>query len=371
MEKHVKKELVFNVNAMEKERIVSGKKPAKRQLTNRGIEPSNSSQHKSNSSFKRTARQVWMANLLAKQRTTELTIKPAENIENKELNVEVSARPPSVKRKGTPEIFPMSIEMRRTILLLGNLDLLPEEERFQQTDHTERQKMNKFKLTTRQRIIQPQRFLRGMKNVTDKKLTSPKEEACINDDNLFVEQDKISEETGFVDNDEQHDNAFEKSENENPSLEKEEMNGAEKMEGNSKRNKPSRVSSSHGHKKSSKNAWSKSMKIYQSVYTLSNPTRRTNFNRNYSNLRTPTARKYHCPSKSWQADESLELRNFPIRRAFSLGAGKAPITEEQLNNDGDITREGRTVGEIADDIQLRCSKWFEFRQKILKHRDEK
>lgn len=347
---------------MEKERISSAKVLTRRHLTSHGKDSTNGPEGQfKHKSFKSTARQVWMANLLKKKKTTE-SIKPVENIEKKDVNTELNARPPSVKRKGTPEIFPMSSEMKKTLLLLGNLDLLPEDERQQQqTAINGGEKTSKFRLKTRNKIIHPQRFLRGVRNVVNDKQCTVKEE-IVDDDKLTSSKDIIESETGIVDNGKHHDNT---SENHVHLSDEEEVESTDRKINGEKTNKSARdISKIHPEKRIS-NGWNNSFRKYQAVYTIANPTSKTNSTREFD-VRTP--RKLHRSSKTWQVHEDIAARNYPIRRVFSLGL-ETSIGDDLSSDNG--MNEGRTVEEIANDIQFRCSKWFEFRQKIMKQRDKR
>ena len=84
--------------------------------------------------FRQVARQVMLANMFTKIQTNakaQVRAKmPAEGGEGSTIakTKELLDEKP-LRRRGTPELFPMSEEMRQTIIALGKLDLLPDEEK--------------------------------------------------------------------------------------------------------------------------------------------------------------------------------------------------------------------------------------------------
>lgn len=320
--------------------------------------------------FKSRARQVWMANLIAKQRTTETTSKTHQGTNEKRDNIPLSTngipRPPSVKRRGTPEIFPMSSEMKKTLLMLGNLDLLPLEERpHEQITTSEgetKSSLSKFRLKTKQKIIQPQRFLRGVRTGSVKKQSSPVKEETLTDDSIVTTDDLINTKAGSLGESKQENTsiginkkAFLSEENEDCSMQ--ETYRKRQM-------KTARVVSSANFPSVKRDAWSKSFQKYQAVYAIANSPIKAN--RRFDSKRT---RKIHLSSKTWQPETDFQLIPvLPMRRAISMGIENTTSPEYDSIDNVDIMRDGKTIDEITTDIQLRCSKWFEFRQKILKQR---
>ena len=94
---------------------------------------------------------------------------------------------PSIKRRGTPELFPMSEEMKQTVISLGKLDLLPSgvrKVRGDSVDEDSRVEKSRasytFREKTRQRIIHPQRFIRNVRSslINSKRIPENTEENC-------------------------------------------------------------------------------------------------------------------------------------------------------------------------------------------------
>lgn len=151
--------------------------------------------------FRQVARQVMLANMFTKIQTNakaQVRAKmPAEGGERSTIakTQELLDEKP-LRRRGTPELFPMSEEMRQTIIALGKLDLLPDEEKHSLEDEkssvTNKCERNKFKFRdqTRRRIITPQRFIRNVRSSLNDKNSVIREntaEQGIEDDRDFKE----------------------------------------------------------------------------------------------------------------------------------------------------------------------------------------
>lgn len=129
--------------------------------------------------FRKAARQVMLANMFTRMRPKAQSLTCAKMAAGDERRVgnkterkrtsSVEEKPP-LKRRGTPELFPMSEEMRQTVISLGKLDLLPEEGEKYRASGTILVKTragNKFRDKTRKRIIHPQRFIRNVQSSMD------------------------------------------------------------------------------------------------------------------------------------------------------------------------------------------------------------
>jgi len=126
--------------------------------------------------FRKVARQVMLANMFTRTRPNaqSVTAKMAAGLERRpragtktERKQGTMEEKSPLKRRGTPELFPMSEEMRQTVISLGKMDLLPDEDRESVEDDVRVGKTrtgSKFRDKTRQRIIHPQRFLRNVRS---------------------------------------------------------------------------------------------------------------------------------------------------------------------------------------------------------------
>ena len=151
--------------------------------------------------FQKVARQVMLANMFTRTRSNvefqEHGPKMAAGGERRAVSKIERKRSsaveekPQLKRRGTPELFPMSEEMRQTIISLGKLDLLPDDERNSRAEKVERTRAarNIFRDKTRRRIIHPQRFIRNVRSSLN------------NSKSIIVENDDHFEETPYEDGD--------------------------------------------------------------------------------------------------------------------------------------------------------------------------
>lgn len=132
--------------------------------------------------FRKVARQVMLANMFTRRPLQQPHVKKISTYKStavehqghkpkRERKHNNSAmEKPSLHRKGTPELFPMSEEMKQTMISLGRLDLLPEERKargssFAEDVQVRKSRANgKFREKTRQRIIYPQRFIRNVQS---------------------------------------------------------------------------------------------------------------------------------------------------------------------------------------------------------------
>lgn len=129
--------------------------------------------------FRHVARQVMLANMFTKIQTNakaQVRAKmPAEGGERSTIakTQELLLDEKPLRRRGTPELFPMSEEMRQAVIALGKLDLLPDEEKVSLEDDkssvANTRERNKFRDQTHRRIINPQRFIRNVRSSLNNK----------------------------------------------------------------------------------------------------------------------------------------------------------------------------------------------------------
>ena len=153
--------------------------------------------------FRRVARQVMLANVFTRKTTNGQFVKSASSsksaavsqdqmphrlvTERERKHSSNMAKTPPMKRRGTPELFPMSEEMKQTVISLGKLDLLPSEVRKVRGDSVDEDSRGeksrasyKFREKTRHRIIHPQRFIRNVRSslINSKRIPENTEEDC-------------------------------------------------------------------------------------------------------------------------------------------------------------------------------------------------
>lgn len=183
----------------------------------RKLPPRNSKMTSETLNFRKVARQVMLANMFTRRsvrshyRRSVMSCKStaavpnqmhARNRERKQSNM--TEKPP-IQRRGTPDLFPMSEEMKQTIISLGRLDLLPDEERKERGDsndedfRVEKSRAGcKFRDKTKQKIIHPQRFIRNVRSsLNNSKLKPENSVHCEEkpDVNTMEEDDNISKNT--------------------------------------------------------------------------------------------------------------------------------------------------------------------------------
>lgn len=148
--------------------------------------------------FRKVARQVMLANTFTRKQPNVQSVMSAKMAAGVERHARTKTErthstiveKPPLQRRGTPELFPMSEEMKQTVISLGKLDLLPDEERKNREDEARLKKSragSKFRDKTRQRIIHPQRFIRNVRNsLHDSKSIAENDEQELNEeDNDF------------------------------------------------------------------------------------------------------------------------------------------------------------------------------------------
>ena len=155
--------------------------------------------------FRKVARQVMLANMFTRRRPnvqSQMSAKKAAGAEpgfvgNRipRKNRTIPEKPP-LNRRGTPELFPMSDEMKQTVISLGKLDLLPDGKReSHMAAETKLEKLrtgSKFRDKTRQRIIHPQRFIRNVRSsVNTSEITVEKGVRC--EENIIEENSGCEE----------------------------------------------------------------------------------------------------------------------------------------------------------------------------------
>ncbi|XP_032235042.1 uncharacterized protein LOC116616929 [Nematostella vectensis] len=304
-------------------------------------------------SFRDVARQVLIANSFTRRKTPSTTSSLASSKRNngKEKTNEV-IRPPSVKRRGTPEIFPMSSEMKKTLLLLGKMDLLPEEEEKKHKSAT-----TKFRQKTRMRVINPQRFIRSMKSSD-------------NNNNAVTRNssEKIEEESENFQNTSLKSDAFVKAELA--------LSGEKSVDISVDITLDS-IDVDDGDIEVGDNS-SKQMEKRSVSPTPRVALSRANSTQIADSYRRPTA---HSLAKTYPStrnhkpnirDVALKLTKGSSHPAFErkrIHPQKSmELTQENMKHSNAINH-WLSVEELTNDIQDRCSRWFEFRKRLLEQSD--
>lgn len=125
--------------------------------------------------FRQVARQVMLANMFTRiqndaksQTRAKIPAEGGASVPVYTRTHDLFEEKPALKRRGIPQLFPMSEEMKQTIIALGKLDLLPDEGRQDWEDDAssvaKTRQSSKFRDKTRSRIIQPQRFIRNVRS---------------------------------------------------------------------------------------------------------------------------------------------------------------------------------------------------------------
>lgn len=128
--------------------------------------------------FRKVARQVMLANMFTRRKLnvqSQTFAKKAAGRGERLATMKTQRKhggpilelKPPLKRRGTPELFPMSDEMKQTVISLGKMDLLPSKERQKIPEEAlmeKSRKGSKFRDKTRQRIVHPQRFIRNIRS---------------------------------------------------------------------------------------------------------------------------------------------------------------------------------------------------------------
>jgi hypothetical protein len=377
---------------MEKGRVPSVKPYTKSPfLKSRSTESEHGFSNERKTTFRNAARQVWIANSFSKHQVgVEPHLKSNEDSQQTASNkiseafASSPSRPQSVKRKGTPEIFPMSSEMRKTLVLLGNLDFVPEDERQKQEaleKPVKQKKTSSFRQRTQLRIIQPQRFIRSVrmstvKNVSEKSLdgkgkTRESESIRTTADSLI--NSRASNNTGAL----CAGKEFEKEENNNETRMKlENLSAEDEVDGNEQKTIKKNVEKEpstldlpvRNPRGNNRNSWRRSIKKYQHGEITPNPSNPFYLRKRFS---APKRGKVHL-SRSWQSSTNIPERLPIMRRAVSLSSPRSftsdvsELSELRTDYTNNALKDGKSIDELTSDIQERCSKWFEFRQKIMK-----
>lgn len=128
--------------------------------------------------FRKVARQVMLANMFTRRKLnvqSQTFAKKAAGRGERLATMKTQRKhggpilelKPPLKRRGTPELFPMSDEMKQTVISLGKMDLLPSKERQKSPEEAlmeKSRKGSKFRDKTRRRIVHPQRFIRNIRS---------------------------------------------------------------------------------------------------------------------------------------------------------------------------------------------------------------
>lgn len=330
--------------------------------------------------FRRVARQVMLANMFTRKTTNGHYVK--STLSSKRTAVSQNQVPhrlvtkrerkhsnnmaenPPLKRRGTPELFPMSEEMKQIVISLGKLDLLPSEVRKARGDSLDEdshaveksQASYKFREKTRQRIIHPQRFIRNVRSslVNSKRIPENTEEICEEEVDEIVKDDEKKHSL----NDTQEDKASYSNSN-------------EKRDGVLVRTKSdcnilSRPQTTNFHltAKSTKNK----------NYSLNN--NRPVYASRFSDLGPfPARRPLRMPGQGvWPkiAFESTRMQArehyFPKKARRNTFMGKTWVANENSlqdnnkNNDETLkTKRWKSVESLTREIEVKCHSWLENR----------
>lgn len=343
----------------------------------RKMPPRNSKMTSETLNFRRVARQVMLANMLTRRSVRSHYAKSvlsckstaavpnqthARNHERKQNNMTEN---PPIKRRGTPELFPMSEEMKQTLISLGRLDLLPDEEKKVRGDsvdedfRAEKSRAScKFRDKTKQKIIHPQRFIRNVRSSLNNSKRKPENSVHCEEryDNYTMEEDdNIKKNT-----EENKGNSMSTAEND-VGLIREKSNC----------NILSRPQTTHWHMpaKSAKNQH----------YSLNN--NRSVYVTRYSDLgpfstRRPT--KIMTQGGIWQTNTFDKTRlwtrehYFPNKIRSNTFNGKAWVANDEIlseegekKNDETLkTRRWKSVESLTREIEEKCLNWLENRHGI-------
>lgn len=330
--------------------------------------------------FRRAARQVMLANMFTRKTTNGHYVKSASSAKSAAVSQDHvphrlvtkrerkhssnMAEKPPMKRRGTPELFPMSEEMKQTVISLGKLDLLPSEVRKVRGDsvdedsRTEKSRASyTFREKTRQRIIHPQRFIRNVRSslINSKRIPENTEENC---------EEEVDEITKDDDNDTSKDKTEDKANNNNSTEERD----AALITRKSNCNILSRAQNTNFHltANSAKNqhySINKNRPIYATRFSDLGPL-------------TTRPRPLGIPSQGmWPKitfdSTRMQTREyyFPKKTRSNTVTGKAWVSDENSpetkdkNNDSEAlkTRRWKSVESLTREIEIKCLSWLENR----------
>jgi len=327
--------------------------------------------------FRRVARQVMLANMFTRKTTnghyvkSSSSSKSAAALQNQVPHRLVTKRErkhssnmaelPPMKRRGTPELFPMSEEMKQTVISLGKLDLLPGEVRKVRGDsvfedsRVESRASYTFREKTRKRIIQPQRFIRNVRTslILSKRIPENTEENCEEEVGKIAKDDENRTSKDTTDDKANYSNSTEE-------------NNAALITRKSNCNilsRPQTTNFAHLTAKSPKNQ-----------YTLYN--NRPIYATRFSDLGPLTTRRpVRIPSQSiWPkiAFDSTRMQTrenyFPKKARRNTVTGKAWVANEdnsgenhKSNDEALKTRRWKSVESLTREIEIKCLSWLENR----------
>ena len=319
--------------------------------------------------FRKAARQVMLANMFTRMRPKAQSLTCAKmaagnderrvgNKTERKRTSSVEEKPP-VKRRGTPELFPMSEEMRQTVISLGKLDLLRDEgEKHREPGAivVKTRAGSKFRDKTRKRIIHPQRFIRNVQSSMN------------NSQKIILENDVHCEKLNEEDND-----CTESREDKEKCFSNELGDG---VFVNTKTNCKvlSRQSSTHFH--------SEAKSAKSQYFPL---TRRPLYATRCSDLRAistrPTVRLRRIrsqgtwPSVSVSSGSRISSTGTQRRtrdgrdtvKAWAEGSEISRSTEESDKNSNEtaITRRWKSVESLTREIEEKCLSWLENRHGMI------
>lgn len=328
--------------------------------------------------FRRVARQVMLANMFTRKTTNGHCMNSASSSKSAAVSQDQvphrlvtkrerkhssnMAEIPPMRRPGTPELFPMSEEMKQTVISLGKLDLLPSEVRKVRGDsvdedsRAEKSRASyKFREKTRQRIIHPQRFIRNVRSslINSKRIPENTEENCEEEVDEIAKDNKNHTSEDTTEDKANYNNSTEESD-------------ATLITRKSNCNILSRPQTTNFHltAKSTKNQH----------YSLNN--NRPIYATRFSDLGPLTTRrplKIHSqcvwPKIAFDSTRMQTRENYFTKKARrNTEVGKSWVANEnssganEKNNDEALkTRRWKSVESLTREIEIKCLSWLENR----------
>ena len=318
--------------------------------------------------FRRVARQVMLANMFTRKTTTGHNLKSASTAKSAAVSQDqephrlvtkrerkqssnTSEKPP-MKRRGTPELFPMSEEMKQTVISLGKLDLLPSEVRkvrggsVDDGSRVEKSRGYTFREKTRQRIIYPHRFIRNVRSsvINSKRIPENTEENC----------EEVSDEIAKDDEkDSSKDTTEDEANNNNSNVESD----AALITRKSNCNISARAQTTNFH------STARSAKSQHYFINKNRPIYAKRFSDLGPSLTTRT-RPLRIPNQSTWPREHY----FPKKTRRNTVTDKAWVSNDNSfgvnvkNNDAALkTRRWKSVESLTREIEIKCLSWLENR----------
>ena len=299
--------------------------------------------------FRRVARQVMLTNVFTRRKTfaeSSSITKRASSTDGRSImktrhkDGEESDKKSSIKRQGTPELFPMSEEMKQTVVSLGFLDLLPEEDNqlhaaSQRKDGRSARNGSKFLERTKQKVIYPQRFIRSVRSsLVYSKNTVENADHCLDAEHR----------TKNSGDSELHDNEGDFSATEN--------NERVSLTAKSKHNPPLKPGSLHFLRMSKP--------LYFSSTAQPTHVKRSPLLRPQKSL--PATCSRYCGSRSKLVPTTGSVRAVQTK-CWEDGESSPPVTDK-INNETQARRRWKSVECLTREIENKCYTWLESRHRM-------